>query len=37
VPRKEFAAKIAYACRERERSIPDFVVIARTDTCRSRD
>ena len=35
VPRKEFAAKIAYACRQRERSDADFVVIARTDTCRS--
>ena len=35
VPRKEFATKIAYACRQRERSDADFVVIARTDTCRS--
>jgi len=35
VPRKEFVAKIAYACRQRDRSDPDFVVIARTDTCRS--
>ena len=35
VPRKEFAAKIDYACRQRDRSDPDFVVIARTDTCRS--
>jgi methylisocitrate lyase len=35
VPRKEFADKIAFACRQRERSDPDFVVIARTDTCRS--
>ena len=35
VPRKEFADKIRYACRQRERSDPDFVVIARTDTCRS--
>jgi 2-methylisocitrate lyase-like PEP mutase family enzyme len=35
VPRKEFAAKIAFACRQRDRSDPDFVVIARTDTCRS--
>ena len=35
VPRKEFAAKIHYACRQRDRSDPDFVVIARTDTCRS--
>jgi 2-methylisocitrate lyase-like PEP mutase family enzyme len=35
VPRKEFAAKITYACRQRDKSDPDFVVIARTDTCRS--
>lgn len=34
VSRKEFADKIRFACRERERSDPDFVVIARTDTCR---
>ena len=35
VPRKAFADKIRFACRQRERSDPDFVVIARTDTCRS--
>jgi methylisocitrate lyase len=35
VPRKEFAAKIAYACKQRDKSDPEFVVIARTDTCRS--
>jgi methylisocitrate lyase len=35
VPRKEFAAKIAYACRQRDKSDPDFVVIARTDACRT--
>jgi len=34
VPRREFADKIAFACRQRERSDRDFVVIARTDTCR---
>jgi 2-methylisocitrate lyase-like PEP mutase family enzyme len=34
VPRREFADKIRFACRQRERSDPDFVVIARTDTCR---
>ncbi len=34
VPRKEFADKIAFACKQRDRSDPDFVVIARTDTCR---
>lgn len=33
-PMKEFALKIRYACRERDRTDPDFVVIARTDTCR---
>src|SRR5437868_3494690 len=35
VPRKDFAAKIAFACRQRDRSDQDFVIIARTDTCRS--
>ena len=35
VPRNEFAAKIAYASQQRDRSDPDFVVIARTDTCRA--
>jgi methylisocitrate lyase len=34
VPRKEFADKIRFACQQRDRSDPDFVVIARTDTCR---
>ena len=34
VPRKAFVDKIAFACRQRDRSDPDFVVIARTDTCR---
>ncbi|HEX6318377.1 MAG TPA: isocitrate lyase/PEP mutase family protein, partial [Burkholderiales bacterium] len=34
VPRKEFADKIRFACKQRDRSDPDFVVIARTDTCR---
>jgi len=34
VPRREFADKIRFACRQRDRSDPDFVVIARTDTCR---
>ena len=33
-PVEEFALKIRYACRERDRTDPDFVVIARTDTCR---
>lgn len=34
VPRKEFADKIRFACRQRDQSDPDFVIIARTDTCR---
>jgi 2-methylisocitrate lyase-like PEP mutase family enzyme len=34
VPRNEFADKIRFACKQRDRSDPDFVVIARTDTCR---
>jgi methylisocitrate lyase len=34
IPRKEFADKIRFACRQRDKSDPDFVVIARTDSCR---
>ena len=34
IPRRAFVDKIKFACRQRERSDPDFVVIARTDTCR---
>ncbi len=34
VPTDEFVAKIRYACRERDRIDPDFLIIARTDTCR---
>ena len=34
IPRRAFVDKIRFACRQRERSDPDFVVIARTDTCR---
>jgi 2-methylisocitrate lyase-like PEP mutase family enzyme len=34
IPRKEFADKIRFACRQRDKSDPDFVIIARTDTCR---
>jgi 2-methylisocitrate lyase-like PEP mutase family enzyme len=30
----EFVAKIRYACRQRDETDPDFVVIARSDTCR---
>lgn len=35
IPVDEFVEKIEYACKERDRSDPDFVVIARTDTCRA--
>lgn len=31
---EEFAEKVKYACRERDRVDPDFVMIARTDSCR---
>ena len=34
IPRKEFVDKIRFACRQRDTSDPDFVIIARTDTCR---
>lgn len=34
IPRQEFVDKIRFACRQRDRSDPDFVIIARTDTCR---
>lgn len=34
VPTDEFVDKIRYACRARDETDPDFVVIARTDTCR---
>lgn len=34
IPRKDFAAKLQFACRQRDKSDPDFVIIARTDTCR---
>ena len=34
IPRKAFVDKIRFACRQRDQSDPDFVVIARTDTCR---
>ncbi len=35
VPVEEFVDKIEYAVRQREESDPDFVIIARTDTCRA--
>lgn len=34
VPQEEFRQKIRWACRSRADHDPDFVVIARTDTCR---
>ena len=34
VDRKEFIDKIAFASKQRHKSDPDFVIIARTDTCR---
>lgn len=33
-PRDEFVQKIEYACRERDDRDRDFVIIARSDTCR---
>ena len=35
VPVEEFVEKIKYACQQRDESDPDFVIIARTDTCRA--
>jgi 2-methylisocitrate lyase-like PEP mutase family enzyme len=34
VPRKEFADKIRFACRQRDQTDKDFVIIARSDSCR---
>jgi methylisocitrate lyase len=34
IPRKKFADKIRFACRQRDRSDKDFVIIARSDSCR---
>jgi methylisocitrate lyase len=34
IPLGDFVAKIRYACRQRDESDPDFVIIARSDTCR---
>lgn len=31
---EEFATKIRYACRARDETDPDFLIIARSDTCR---
>jgi 2-methylisocitrate lyase-like PEP mutase family enzyme len=34
IPTDEFVTKIKYACRARDEVDPDFLIIARTDTCR---
>jgi 2-methylisocitrate lyase-like PEP mutase family enzyme len=34
IPRADFVAKIRYACRQRDETDRDFVIIARSDTCR---
>ncbi|HEX2151709.1 MAG TPA: isocitrate lyase/PEP mutase family protein [Stellaceae bacterium] len=34
VPLADFVAKIKYACLQRDETDPDFVIIARSDTCR---
>src|SRR5204862_5677240 len=34
IPPADFVAKIRYACRQRDETDPDFVIIARSDTCR---
>jgi 2-methylisocitrate lyase-like PEP mutase family enzyme len=34
IPRKEFVDKIRFACRQRDESDRDFVIIARSDSCR---
>ena len=34
IPLDEFVAKIRYACRQRDETDRDFVIIARSDTCR---
>ena len=34
VPVSDFVQKIQYACKQRDASNPDFVIIARTDSCR---
>src|SRR6188472_2536179 len=34
IPADEFVEKIKFACKQRDESDPDFVIIARTDTCR---
>ena len=34
IPLADFVAKIKYACLQRDETDPDFVIIARSDTCR---
>jgi 2-methylisocitrate lyase-like PEP mutase family enzyme len=34
IPTADFVTKIKFACRARDAADPDFVIIARTDTCR---
>jgi 2-methylisocitrate lyase-like PEP mutase family enzyme len=34
VPTPEFVTKVKFACRARDDADPDFLIIARTDTCR---
>ena len=35
IPRRDFIEKVRFACRERDRLDPEFVVIARSETCRT--
>src|SRR5258708_10999260 len=35
IPVEEFVDKIKFACKQRDESDRDFVIIARTDTCRA--
>ncbi len=35
IPIDEFVEKIKFSCKQRDETDPDFVIIARTDTCRA--
>ena len=35
IPADEFVEKIKFSCKQRDETDPDFVIIARTDTCRA--
>lgn len=35
IPVEEFVEKIKFSCRQRDETDPEFVIIARTDTCRA--